>query len=138
MIVRRLLVAIPALCGLSLATLEARSQTASTPSEAAVADSVELKNGGYLRGLIVEVEPASHVSLRMPDGQLRRIPVAEIEAAERNGKPLVLAPPAPGATPSPVTPGAAVPGAAAIAGAPRAPAPPPPAPKHATSELDHL
>lgn len=134
--ITRFFVAIPALVGLPLATSEVRAQTAPAPSEAAVADSVELKNGGYLRGLIVEVDPASHVSLRTPDGQIRRIPVGEIEAADRGGKPLAL-------TPASAPPGAAAPAVAAAAPA----ASPPPgaaepaklaAPAKRQSELEHI
>lgn len=134
----RFFVAIPALVGLQLATTEVRAQAAPTPSEAAVADSVELKNGGYLRGLIVEVDPASHVSLRTPDGQIRRIPVAEIEAADRAGKPLALTPPPTGTTPTAAAP-------AAAAAAPTGPAPntarpaaPVAPPVKRQSELEHI
>jgi hypothetical protein len=93
----RLLVAIPALVGFSLATSTAHAEPAQASSEAAVSDAVELKNGGYLRGLIIELEPGSHLSLRMPDGQVRRIPIAEIASADRGGKPVDLKP-APGAS----------------------------------------
>jgi hypothetical protein len=101
----RLLVAIPALVGFSLATLPARAEPPAAPSEAAVSDAVELKNGGYLRGLIVEVVPGSHVSLRLPDGQVRRIPLVEIASAERSGKPLELEP-STGTVPAPAATGA--------------------------------
>lgn len=138
----RLLVAIPALFGFSLATLQAHAEPAAASSEAAVSDAVELKNGGYLRGLIIEVEPGSHLSLRMPDGQVRRIPLAEIASAERGGKPVDLkpppgaaavAPPAGQATP-PATTGAApgvTPVAAAAAGTK-------PAPAKAPTELERI
>jgi hypothetical protein len=108
----RLLVAIPALFGLSLATSAVRAQPQAASADAALADAVELKNGGYLRGLIVEMDPASHISVRLPDGQVRVIPIAEIESAERGGKALNLTPP---------------PGTAALPSASAAPAAPPPA-----------
>jgi hypothetical protein len=136
----RLLVAIPALVGFSLATGGVRAQTPTAASEAAVADAVELKNGGYLRGLIVEVEPGSHLSLRLANGEVRRIPVSEIESADHAGKPVNLgvAPAAPSASPDAATPG---PGAAAVA--PLAPAAasaaaPAPVTPQGTSELDRI
>src|SRR6187399_1868559 len=127
----RLLVAIPACIGFSLATLPARAEPPAAPSEAALSDAVELKNGGYLRGLIIEVVPGSHLSLRTPDGQVRRITVGEIQSAERGGKPVELGPtPAPGAAGTApaaptvgtegTTPGAPVAAGAAVAVAPHA------------------
>lgn len=139
----RLLVAIPACIGFSLATLPARAEPPPAPSEAALSDAVELKNGGYLRGLIIEVVPGSHLSLRTPDGQVRRITVGEIQSAERAGKPVELGTaPAPGAgaaataTPPggtgspPAVPAAA---AAAVATAPHAASP-----AKAPTELDRI
>ncbi len=143
---RLLRVAIPGLLGFSLATPGLKAQTAPAPapvpapapapvsapasSEAGVADAVELKNGGYLRGLIVEVEPGSHIGLRMPDGQVRRIPVAEIASADRGGKPLALGAPAGDAPKA---------GAAAVAVVPTAAAPPPVVPgRRANAELDRI
>jgi len=140
----RLLVAIPALVGFSLATSLAHAEPAAASSEAAVSDAVELKNGGYLRGLIIEVEPGSHLSLRMPDGQVRRIPIAEVASADRGGKPVDLKPPSatadatpPVATAAPPTatgtaPVAAPAGAAAAAGTKPAPAAKP------ATELDKI
>jgi len=113
MTIRRLLVAIPVLCGFSLATLPLSAQAQPAPADQAVADAVELKNGGYLRGLILEVDPASHVTVRLPDGQVRRIPIADVAAADRGGKPINLtaapgapAAPTPTPAPSPGTPAA--------------------------------
>ena len=56
----------------------------------ALADAVEMKNGAYLRGLILEVDPASHLTLKLPTGEIRQIPISEVAAAERSGKPLKL------------------------------------------------
>ncbi len=47
-----------------------------------------MKNGAYLRGLILEVDPSSYLTLKLPTGEVRKIPVSEIAAAERSGKPL--------------------------------------------------
>lgn len=129
-----LLVAIPAFVGFSLATPGVRAQVQAQASEAAVSDAVELKNGGYLRGLIVEVEPGSHLSLRLPSGEVRRIPIAEIEAADHGGKPVNLGP-APSAAPPGAAPGAVAPlvPSAAPPAAPAASAPP-----QGPSELDGI
>jgi hypothetical protein len=125
----RRLAAISVLLGLSLAAEAARAQVESA-SEASVADAVELKDGSYLRGLILEVEPASHVSIRLPDGQVRRIPVAEIETAERGGKSIAL-----GVSPGAVT----TPGPAPTVGAGVTAAAVPTAAKpRAESELDGI
>jgi hypothetical protein len=114
MTIKRLLAAIPALVGFSLAAPMTTAQAQPAAGEAALADAVELKNGGYLRGLILEVDPASHLSLRLPDGQVRRIPIAEVAAAERGGKPLNLAvSPPPSATPPVAAPPVATPAAPA-------------------------
>jgi hypothetical protein len=113
----RLLVAIPALLGFSLATLTAQAEPPPAPSESAVSDAVELKNGGYLRGLIVEVVPGSHVSLRLADGQVRQIPVVEIASAERSGKPVELGSGAAAATATNAAPATAPVAAGAAAAA---------------------
>ena len=92
---------------------EVRAQApASEPKadQAALADAIELKNGAYLRGLILEVDPASHLTIKLPTGEVRKIPVAEIVSAERSGRPLKFtessAQPAPAtaAGAAPVTP----------------------------------
>jgi hypothetical protein len=75
----------------ALVAPEVRAQPApSGPAagQAKLADAIELKNGAYLRGLILEVDPASHLSIELPTGEVRKIPIAEIAAAERSGKPL--------------------------------------------------
>ncbi len=133
----RRLVAIPALVGFSLATPTTTARAQAASGEAALADAIELKNGGYLRGLILEVDPASHLSLRLPDGQVRRIPIAEVASAERGGKPLNLTsggPPAP-ATTAPASP----PASSAVA--PPAPTPAPPTPgsaRRVEAELEKI
>ncbi|HEX6275831.1 MAG TPA: hypothetical protein VFZ53_22470 [Polyangiaceae bacterium] len=86
-----------------LAAPEVRAQVpASDPKadQARLADAIELKNGAYLRGLILEVDPASHLTIELPTGEVRKIPVGEIASAERSGKPLKFTEPvapAPGA-----------------------------------------
>src|SRR5688500_1919748 len=80
----------------------AQNQASEPSPQAILADAVELKNGAYLRGLILEVDPASHLTLKLPSGEVRRIPVAEIVSAERSGRSLKLpnAPATPSATPT--------------------------------------
>ncbi|HTQ07154.1 MAG TPA: hypothetical protein VMI54_25030, partial [Polyangiaceae bacterium] len=132
-----------------LAAFPTRALAQSAAADPTLTDAVELKNGGYLRGMIVEVDPANHVSIRLPDGQVRRIPVAEIEEADRDGKPInlagsgALAPAKPAANPAgtpasaaPLPAPAATPGTPAPA--PGAPAPAPAAPAPAQSELDGI
>jgi hypothetical protein len=138
----RQLVAIPVLCGLALAAVSIPVQAQSAVADTSLTDAVELKNGGYLRGLIVEVDPASHVSIRLPDGQVRRIPVAEIESADRDGKTIALS----GTRATPPAPAPSTSGAPAVPAPPNAapaapPAPvtaPPAAPPVAQSELDEI
>jgi hypothetical protein len=129
-------VAIPVLVGFSLATrtLSAQTPPSESVTETSLADAVVLKDGSFLRGLIVELEPASHVSLRLPSGEVRRIPMTEVASVERGGKPVTLGgAPAPTAT----TPGAATAAAPVVA----APAPANPSTAAAApdqTELDRI
>lgn len=128
-------VAIPVLIGFSLAarTLSAQTPPSEPVTETSLADAVVLKNGSFLRGLVVELEPASHVSLRLPNGELRRIPIAEVASIERAGKPVAL-----GVAPA-TTATAAPAGTAAAAVAPvPAPVAPPAAAAQPQSELDRI
>lgn len=112
-------VAIPVFIGFSSTTGTVSAQTPPAVADTAIADAVELKSGSFLRGLIIEVEPESHVSLRLPDGQVRRISVDDIESAERGGKPLALG--APKTPAAPAVAGGAVAVAPGGATAPAAP-----------------
>src|SRR5690349_22140073 len=118
----RQLAAVPVLCGSLLAAFPTTAQAQSAAADPSLTDAVELKNGGYLRGLIVEVDPASHLTMRLPDGQVRRIPIAEVASADHGGKPINLgaAPSPPAPTPSAV-PAAPAPTPAATPAAPAAP-----------------
>jgi hypothetical protein len=54
---------------------------ADPPAQAArpaTPDTVRLRNGGLVRGTIVELEPGVHVTVLLPNGELRRIPAAEV------------------------------------------------------------
>jgi hypothetical protein len=77
---------IAAVLAAPLARAQAEAPTAQ--ADGALTDAVEMKNGAYLRGLILEVDPSSHLTLKLPTGEIRKIPVSEIAAAERSGKPL--------------------------------------------------
>jgi hypothetical protein len=104
----------------TLASAEAQGNDAGkVVPDSSLADAVELKNGGYIRGLIVEFDPTSHLNLRLPSGQVQRIAVAEIQSAERAGRPLVLAPAPAAPTPTSAPP---APSGSATAGA--SPSPP--------------
>jgi hypothetical protein len=100
---------------LALVAPEVRAQAAASDpkaDQARLADAVELKNGAYLRGLILEVDPASHLTIELPTGEVRKIPVGEIASAERSGKPLKFtesAAPAPAVAPKPAAPAAPAP-----------------------------
>jgi len=124
----------------ALVSPHASGQTrASEPSQAdAVADAVELKSGAYLRGLILEVDPASHLTLKLPSGAVRQIPIAEVASAERSGKPLKL-----GAALEPAGAATAVlppapPSSARAATEPASAASPPSTPPPHTREIDRL
>jgi len=110
-------VAFYAALGVAMAFGSAKAQSQAVREAAldlSLADAVELKNGGYLRGFIVEFEPASHLSLRMPDGRVQRFPIVEIKSAERAGRPLELTSAA--ITPIPSS-AASAPNGSAMAGA---------------------
>lgn len=68
--------------GLSLC---ARSQDAG--------DVVELTNGGRLRGSVLVYEPGAPVVIRLPTGETRTIPPAEVAAVELAGRERSVAPP---------------------------------------------
>jgi hypothetical protein len=50
-----------------------------TPLNIARGDTVLLKNGGRVMGLLMEVDPDGHVSLRLADGTVRKIPWADVK-----------------------------------------------------------
>jgi hypothetical protein len=50
-----------------------------------VPDSVYLKEGGLLRGAIVENLPHDHVTIALPTGEVRRVPWNVVERVETNG-----------------------------------------------------
>ena len=60
-----------------------------------VEDIVELHNGGFVRGELVELDPGHFISIRMPGGELRRIPIADVKRAMHGAKTIDLAPPPP-------------------------------------------
>src|SRR6185295_10387049 len=60
--------------------------TTGTPME----DTVELSNGGFIRGEIVELNPGDYLIIRGPDGKPRQFPLSQVRTATRGGKPLDL------------------------------------------------
>lgn len=99
----------------SVATPPAPSGTGQAPQPpsanavAIPADVVMLKNGGMLRGTIVELVPGSFVSVLLPTGETRKVAMAEVEYAglasempRKKKTDVPLAPPAP--PPPPVAP----------------------------------
>lgn len=72
-----------------------QSPPADTPaaapvSETSLVDTVELQNGAYLRGLIVELDPERHLLFRLADGTVKTIPLAELKRVEQAGRELTL------------------------------------------------
>jgi hypothetical protein len=91
-----------------------RVGAAHAQATAAPPDIVRLRNGGMLRGTIVELVPGDQVTLLGADGQTRKLPMSDVAyAGPVAGDPLAP-PPAP--TPIPIAPAAT-------------PYPPPPAPE---------
>lgn len=70
-------------------------------------DVVVLKDGGAIRGLVMEVLPGDHVSVRLADGRTAIVPwvlVHHIEQASHPAAPAVPATPAAPVTPQPAAP----------------------------------
>lgn len=57
---------------------------------------VWLKNGGFVRGALIELVPGDHVTVQLATGEIRRIPAAEIDRMSTS-----TAPPGSGATTAP-------------------------------------
>jgi hypothetical protein len=55
-----------------------------------VEDIIELKNGGFLRGKVVELAPGHFVSIQIAGGEVRRVLLSDIKSATRGGQPLEL------------------------------------------------
>jgi hypothetical protein len=64
-----------------------------------LADSVELVDGTFQRGLIVEWDRKSHVSILLPSGTVERIAIDRVRGASRAGRPLLVEEGAPAAAP---------------------------------------
>src|SRR5690242_20290879 len=58
-------------------------------------DSVYLKEGGLLRGAIVESVPNDHVTIALPTGEVRRVPWDVVERVETGTAKAAPAPVAP-------------------------------------------
>jgi hypothetical protein len=90
----------------TLPSVPAAAQTAPAPPP----DIIRTKDGGMLRGTIVEKVPNDHVEILLPNGQSRTVPMADVDYAG--------------------------PTAGDTGAAPQAPAPPPPAPLPAQQSDD--
>ncbi len=55
-------------------------------------DAVDMKDGSFLRGVIVEWTPGSHLTIRLPSGELRRVPAGDVRAASRAGQAMKVGP----------------------------------------------
>lgn len=90
-----------------LATFAPRARAQSAPATAG--DVIHLKNGGQVRGTIVDVIPGSHARIQLATGEIATIPwsdVASVESAARQSAPGAPAAPAPTAptAPAPTAP----------------------------------
>ncbi|MDX2024137.1 MAG: hypothetical protein SF187_28105 [Deltaproteobacteria bacterium] len=56
-----------------------------------LSDTVELVGGGFIRGVVTEYVPKSHVVIRDAQGTLRRLPAKEIAAVRRSDGPSATA-----------------------------------------------
>jgi hypothetical protein len=79
--------------------------TTPPPGTAGTPDTVVLKNGGMIRGTLVEVLPNDHATVQLPSGQSAIIQWAEIHHIERGGAPTAApsVPPQGGLVPLPAT-----------------------------------
>jgi hypothetical protein len=86
---------------------------------------VWLKNGGFLRGSLLELSPNDHVTVKLLSGEVRRVPFAEIERTQTAGSP-----PTPSSAAAPATSAPAAPATSAPAPATSAPAAPATSARH--------
>jgi hypothetical protein len=82
---------------MTLLSAPAAAQTAPV----AAPDIIRTKNGGMLRGTIVEKVPNDHVEILLPTGQSRTVPMADVEYAGPTAGDPANAPQAPAPSPSP-------------------------------------
>ncbi|MCU0656272.1 MAG: hypothetical protein MUF64_13790 [Polyangiaceae bacterium] len=80
-------------------------------AEAAPEQTIWLKNGGFLRGSLVELVPGDHVTVQLVTGELRKIPASEIDrmSTGAGGSAAPTAIPAPTAPATSATPPVAIP-----------------------------
>lgn len=82
---------------------------------------VWLKNGGFVRGALIELVPDDHVTVKLPTGELRRIAFSDVERTSSSMSKPTPEPPASAPSTAPSVPPSAAPSA------PPAPAPSKPA-----------
>lgn len=81
--VRRLLAAAIVLWGMPPRHVGASPAVAEQVAATGLPDTVELKNGGFIRGVVTEFIPGSHVLVQTADGQARRIPAHDVAEVQR-------------------------------------------------------
>jgi hypothetical protein len=64
-------------------------------------DTVMLKNGGRVRGIVVEEDPAKGVRIKLPGGELRAIPAKDVDRVVYGAAPSPAPPPPPAPAPVP-------------------------------------
>lgn len=55
-----------------------------------IPDAVDLADGSFLRGTLLAIEAGSHVTLRLPSGEERRLPWAMVRGITRDGQPVPI------------------------------------------------
>jgi hypothetical protein len=100
--------AVPATSAPPAASAPAATTTAAPAAAPSGGATVYLKNGGLVRGELIELQPGSVARVKLADGKVRDIPWAEIDRVDDPSLP--PAPP-PDAAPGPTLPGPATPGA---------------------------
>src|SRR5689334_10616230 len=97
---RRCTAAFTALSFLAAIAPDAWAQAPTPP------DLVRTKDGGMLRGTIVEKVPNDHVEIQLANGQTRTVKMSEVEYAgpANESAPAPVPPPPPPALPVPVPP----------------------------------
>ena len=80
------------------------TDSAPTPVVIALPDTVYLKNGGLLRGTLIDVIPGVQARIKLPTGEVSIIPWSEIARIDARSTPVTPEPSVPRAPPAPVPP----------------------------------
>ena len=101
---------------LTLALLAPSLAPAPLAAQPAPEQTVWLKNGGFVRGALVELVPGDHVTLQLVTGEIRRILTTDIDRLGASPAPPSSGPPL--STPPAATPPAAPPASGLVANVP--------------------